>query len=300
MAWYLRNLTPVSRQNQIAGSIPRKTFTSVTYSDWKILEFILELTANTYSNYSSMELALPIQFTKSTNKTAKMASDLITVNILFGHWIKDIDIRRYPDDTWILPTNNNVDVYQYSASQVKYLPKNAISVVEKTFLYSKNPAYLDEDVDRRSNNSADTTKRTDDNLDYRIKEFKDYLFKKSYFHVPLGFLVGLGLVIFVMKTYIKFSFTLERNMNRLFESNAKVDNIPADPDALIQVHDRPYIVYQEINLTQTFDLYLNGALRSETALRMGVLPSPYQQMFETNKGTQSLTVTFKGAQRQFE
>ena len=46
-----------------------------------------------------MELALPIQFTKSANKTAKMASDLITVNILFGYWIKDIDIRRYPDDT---------------------------------------------------------------------------------------------------------------------------------------------------------------------------------------------------------
>ena len=51
---------------------------------------------------------------------------------------------------------------------------------------------------------------------------------------------------------------------------------------------------------QTFDLYLNGALRSETALRMGVLPFPYQQMFEINIGTQSLTVTFKGAQRQFE
>ena len=42
---------------------------------------------------------LPIQFTKSTNKTAKMAADLITANIFFGHWIKDIDIRRYPDDT---------------------------------------------------------------------------------------------------------------------------------------------------------------------------------------------------------
>ena len=33
---------------------------------------------------------------------------------------------------------------------------------------------------------------------------------------------------------------------------------------------------------------------------MGVLPAPYQQLFEINKGTQSLTVTFKGAQRQFE
>ena len=46
-----------------------------------------------------MELVLPIQFTKSTNKTAKMSADLITVNNFFGHWIKDIDIRRYPDDT---------------------------------------------------------------------------------------------------------------------------------------------------------------------------------------------------------
>ena len=33
---------------------------------------------------------------------------------------------------------------------------------------------------------------------------------------------------------------------------------------------------------------------------MGVLPAPYQQLFEINKGIQSLTVTFKDAQRQLE
>ena len=61
---YIPNVLPVTRQNQIAGSIPRKAFASVTYSDKNILEFVLELTANTYSNYSSMELVLLIQFTK--------------------------------------------------------------------------------------------------------------------------------------------------------------------------------------------------------------------------------------------
>ena len=45
---------------------------------------------------------------------------------------------------------------------------------------------------------------------------------------------------------------------------------------------------------------MSGALRSEQALRMGVLPAPYQELFEINKGTQSITVAFKGAQRQFE
>ena len=113
MARYIPNLVPVSRQSQISGSIPRKAFASVNYSDMKILEFIIERTANTYSNYSSMELVLSIQFTKKTAKTAQMDANMITVNNFFGHWIKDIDIRRYPDDTRILPTNNNVDVYQY-------------------------------------------------------------------------------------------------------------------------------------------------------------------------------------------
>ena len=42
-----------------------------------------------------------------------MDSDVITVNNFFGHWITDIDIRRYPDDTRILLTNNNVDVLKF-------------------------------------------------------------------------------------------------------------------------------------------------------------------------------------------
>ena len=137
LARHIPNLVPVSRQNQISGSIPRKTFASVTYSGMKFLEFIIELTANTYSNYSCMELVLPIQFIKKPAKTAQMDANMITVNNFLGHWIKNIDIRQYPDDTRILPTNNNVDVYRYSASQLKYLPKNAISTIEKTLLYSK-------------------------------------------------------------------------------------------------------------------------------------------------------------------
>ena len=58
-----------------------------------------------------MCLILPIQFTKKTNKTMQMYADLITVNNFFGHWIKDIDIRLYSDDTGISLTNNSIDVF---------------------------------------------------------------------------------------------------------------------------------------------------------------------------------------------
>ena len=70
-------------------------------------------------------------------------------------------------------------------------------------------------------------------------------------------ILNLGLVNFAIKTDTKLLFSLQRNMNKRFETRAKADNIPNEPDALIQFHDRPYIAYQEINLTQTFDIYLS-------------------------------------------
>ena len=82
-----------------------------------------------------------------------------------------------------------------------------------------------------------------------------------------------------MKTDTRIKITLERNLNKLFESNKKVASIPDNPDALIQIYDRPYVSYQEISLTQGADIYFTGILRSETALRQEVLPWPYQQVF---------------------
>ena len=131
-------------------------------------------------------------------------------------------------------------------------------------------------------------------------QLKDYVFEKHVYRIPLSLIVDLGLVNFSVKTDTKITSTLERNMNTLFESNKKVTAIPDNPDPLIQIYDRPYISYQEINLTKGTDVYFNGIVRSETALRRRVLPSPYQQLFKTNTGTQTYTCTFKGTQRQFD
>ena len=111
---YYPNILPITRQSPIASELPRKAYASVTYSDKKQLEFVLDLTANTYSNYSSMEICLPLKFTKKSSKALQMDAQMITVNNFFGHWFYDIDIKRYPDDMRNLPTNNIVDVYQYS------------------------------------------------------------------------------------------------------------------------------------------------------------------------------------------
>ena len=167
-------------------------------------------------------------------------------------------------------------------------------------LYSNKPIYLVANTDRMPNNDNDDDKKSDPNLTYCIAQLKDYLFEKNVYRIPLTLVCDLGKVNFAMKTDTRIIITLERNMNKLFESNKKVAAIPDNPDALIQIYDRPYISYQEISLTKGADIYFTGILRSETALRQGVLESPYQQVFEVNTGTQDFTCTFKAVQRQFD
>ena len=79
-----------------------------------------------------MEICLLLKFTKKTNKAVQIDAQMMTVNSFLGHWFTDIDIRRYPDDMMLLPTNNSVDIYQYSNAQMKYLPEKSVKKLLKT------------------------------------------------------------------------------------------------------------------------------------------------------------------------
>ena len=50
------NILPITRKTHIAGELPSKAYASVVYTDKKQLEFILDLTANTYCKFSTMEM----------------------------------------------------------------------------------------------------------------------------------------------------------------------------------------------------------------------------------------------------
>ena len=262
---YFSNTLPITRQVQIAGELPRKAYASVTYSDKKQLELILDLTTSLYRNYSTMEICLPLKFIKESNKALQMDTQMMTVNNLFRHWFTDIDISRYPDDMRIFLPANSVDIYQYSIAQIKYLPEKSVNKLLKTMLYSNKQVYFTKVVDRRSHNDNSDAKRTDQNLTYCLAQPKDYIFQKYVYRIPLSLIVNLGLVNFSFKTDTKIILMLERNMNKLFVPNKKVTAVPNYPDALIQFFDRPYISYQEINLTKGTDLSFTSILRSEAA-----------------------------------
>ena len=102
-----------------------------------------------------------------------------------------------------------------------------------------------------------------------------------------------------MQTNTRITITLERNLDKLFADVKKRAAIPTtDPDASIEFWDRPYVDYQKITLTSVWETYLKEILKDNNAVRMGVLPNPFQQTFEVATGAQIISVDFQGASRE--
>ena len=93
----------------------------------------------------------PVQIKKRANAAQNIDADIITVNNFFAHWLKEVDIKRYPDDICILSTNNTVDIYRDSEKMRKHLPAESLDTIEETFLFDKETVIIPSDRDRRSN-----------------------------------------------------------------------------------------------------------------------------------------------------
>ena len=62
------------------------------------------LTNNYYVNLNSIHLCFPMKIKKSSNEVQDIDSDLITVNIFFGHLVKKISVTKYGSNKELIPT----------------------------------------------------------------------------------------------------------------------------------------------------------------------------------------------------
>ena len=52
--------------------------------------------------------------------------------------MKEISITKYGSDKELIPTFSPYEIYQYSDSMLKHLPKDTLKKIEKTLLYINN------------------------------------------------------------------------------------------------------------------------------------------------------------------
>ena len=68
---------------------------------------------------------------KATNEATDIDGDLITVNNSFAHLIKEVSITKYGSDKELIPTFSPYEIYQYSDSLMKHLPKDSLKKTRK-------------------------------------------------------------------------------------------------------------------------------------------------------------------------
>ena len=96
-----------------------------TYKDMEQVGFQIMLTDNYYVNSKSIHLRFLMKIYKSSNANSDIDADLITLNNFFTHLVKEISITRYGHDKQLVPTFLPYEIYQYSDSMLKHLPKNS-------------------------------------------------------------------------------------------------------------------------------------------------------------------------------
>ena len=73
---------------------------------------------------------------KFSNVATDIDADLITVNNLFAHLVKEISITKYRSNKELIPTFSPYEIYQYSDSILKHLPKDALKKLKKKHCFT--------------------------------------------------------------------------------------------------------------------------------------------------------------------
>ena len=94
LAKYMPGLLELAFQGMTEDVDTKEKSAHPSCKDMEQLDFQILLTENYYVNPNGIHICFPIKIKRKTNNAADIDADLITVNIFFAHWVKEISIRR--------------------------------------------------------------------------------------------------------------------------------------------------------------------------------------------------------------
>ena len=134
---YIPGITKPAHQSHLEGALTKKAYTGDTYKGHRVAELNVKLTNNQYMNFHNVHLVLSMKILKSTNNATNLGVTVMTVNNFLEHWIKEIDIKRYGDESPILPLINTDYIYKYSDAMLKFEEDDALKTFLHPLLFSK-------------------------------------------------------------------------------------------------------------------------------------------------------------------
>ena len=159
------------------------------------------LTNNYYTNPNSKHTCFPKKIKLKCDEDNHIDVDLITVNNLFAHLVKEISMRRYGNDKHLMPSFSPYEIYQYLDSMLRHLSKNALKKIQKAMLNSKAPVYFNR-----------TT------LEGAITKLQNQLKSDFFYRITLCYFTDIGKINFPLMIDFRIKCHLKTVIKRLFDS----------------------------------------------------------------------------------
>ena len=188
VARYIPGMLDVIFQGMIQKTSTIKQPAHLSYKDKETLDFELILNKNYYTNMKNVHVCFPIRFKKLTNAAANLVADLMPKNNFFTLWVKEIDITKYGTNKSLIPTATPQEIYRYSESMLKHLPKDPLKMIQNDILFSKKAVAYPANCGRRIHNSDDATQITDDNVDDRQHDLTPRIYVLHKITIALKFM----------------------------------------------------------------------------------------------------------------
>ena len=185
------------------------------YKDMESLLFQIMLANNYHSNPNSMHICFSMKIKQKIDEENDRDSDLITANNFFVHLVKEISVTRYGNDKQLMPAFSPYEIYQYSDSMLKHLPKNTFKKIEKAMFYSKQPVYFNRStLEQRGFKSTTANDIIDLNINERITKFQNQLKNEFVYRVPLRYFTDIGKINFPLKIDFRIKCQLETDIEK--------------------------------------------------------------------------------------
>lgn len=117
MLKYICGLVKIGYQGQLHLTETKRKYADESYKSKKVIKFNVQLTANHYINFQKVHLCFPIKIKLAADNDKDITADIIPVNNLYTHLIKEINIKRYGVDMPILLLTNTVNIYILMSSK---------------------------------------------------------------------------------------------------------------------------------------------------------------------------------------
>ena len=251
----------------------------------------------TVYNPSTIQLILPIEF-RGSDAVADLGNDMVAVNCWPLYLIDEVTVQLLGTDKNVTPPKT-MSVAEYGLRMLENdLDSEHLTLAQDNLHYCRKKTSLE----RRSPDSVTPADRTDENLEYRIKNFLAKQVEPKLFYAILLYLItSFRKINNLVSVPIKITITLETNMKRVFENNKKTGDATGVnySAATYKFHAAPYLFVYNLTPKTMYKTIMKKIFNAFSVYNCGLMEEPTKKIYEMNPGQLLQILNFNGIAKQF-